>query len=55
MTKPKPKPPEPKPPKPRLPPKETFHLVVACPSERAQRELFERLAREGWKCRVITP
>lgn len=39
---------------PRPPPKETFHLVVQCPSERAQRALFERLVREGFRCRVLT-
>ncbi len=46
------KPTKPRP--PRSPPKETFHLVVRCNSERAQRELFERLVREGFKCRVLT-
>lgn len=38
----------------RRPPKEAFHLVVRCPSERAQRELFEQLIRAGFSCRVLT-
>ncbi len=32
---------------------ELFQLVVECPGESAQRELFERLTSEGFKCRVL--
>ena len=40
--------------KPRPPRREIFDLVVACKDEQQQRELFERLIREGFVCRVIT-
>jgi hypothetical protein len=40
--------------KPGAPRKAIFDLIVACRDEAQQRELFERLAREGFKCRVIT-
>jgi ParB-like chromosome segregation protein Spo0J len=32
---------------------ELFQLVVECADESAQRELFERLSGEGFKCRVL--
>jgi hypothetical protein len=43
-------------PKPVKPParRAIFDLVVACRDEAQQRALFERLVREGFKCRVIT-
>ncbi len=46
-----PRAPDKKPPPPRC---EIFDLVVACKDEQQQRELFERLVREGFVCRVIT-
>ena len=36
----------------RLPP-ELFQVVVECRDERQQRELFERLRREGMKVRLL--
>jgi ParB-like chromosome segregation protein Spo0J len=33
---------------------ETFQLLVECDGEAEQRALFERLAGEGYRCRVIT-
>src|SRR6185437_4536897 len=32
---------------------ELYQLVVECTDEAAQRELFERLSAEGFKCRVL--
>lgn len=32
---------------------ELFQLIVECPGETEQRELFERLTAEGFKCRVM--
>lgn len=33
---------------------ECYELIVSCTDETAQRELYERLNREGYKCRVLT-
>ena len=32
----------------------SYQVVVECDGERQQREVFERLTREGYKCRVLT-
>ncbi len=34
--------------------RESFQLLVECPSETEQRTLYERLTAEGRKCRVLT-
>jgi hypothetical protein len=31
----------------------SYQIVVQCGDENEQRELFERLTSEGWKCRVL--
>jgi hypothetical protein len=31
-----------------------LQIVVECKTEEAQRELYERLKREGYACRVLT-
>ncbi len=36
------------------PPAERFGVFVACADENAQRELLERLTREGYECRGLT-
>lgn len=33
---------------------EAFQIVVSCDDEDQQRELYERLVAEGYKCRVLT-
>jgi ParB-like chromosome segregation protein Spo0J len=33
---------------------EAHQVLVECDDESAQRELFERLSEEGWRCRVLT-
>jgi ParB-like chromosome segregation protein Spo0J len=35
-------------------PPSSFEVVVGCKDEAEQRELFERLSTEGWRCRVLT-
>lgn len=40
-----------KPPEVKIP--EAFQVVVECRSEEEQRELFERLTREGFACRLL--
>ena len=40
--------------KPLEPPPERFEVVVECQDESEQRELFDRLTREGLSCRVLT-
>ena len=35
-------------------PPELFQVVIECRDEAQQRELFERLRGEGYKCRVLT-
>ncbi len=53
------KPPEPTSPKPesKRPPRrglpELYQVVIECAGEEEQRELFERLAREGLKLRLL--
>ena len=42
----------PKPPRERRPP-ELFQIVIECAGEDEQRELFERLRREGLKLRLL--
>lgn len=37
----------------KIPPS-SFEVVVQCEGEGDQRELFDRLTKEGWTCRVIT-
>ena len=34
--------------------RERFQLLADCPDEAAQRKLYERLAAEGWRLRVLT-
>ncbi len=31
-----------------------FAILVDCHSEKEQKELYQRLAAEGWACRVLT-
>jgi hypothetical protein len=38
--------------KPLLP--ERFQLLVECPNEAAQKQLYEALAAQGFVCRVLT-
>jgi hypothetical protein len=39
----------------REPPlRELFHLLVKCSNETQQRELYERLTKEGHDCRVLS-
>ena len=33
---------------------ESFQLIVECETESRQKELFEKLAAEGWSCRLLT-
>lgn len=33
---------------------ELYQVVVECSDEAAQRDLYERLTGEGWKCKVLT-
>lgn len=33
---------------------ESYQIVVECDGERQQREMFQRLTDEGYKCRVLT-
>ena len=33
---------------------ESFQIVVECKSEDGQQELYERLSKEGYECRVLT-
>lgn len=33
---------------------ESFQLVIECHDESQQRELYERLTKEGYRCRVLT-
>jgi hypothetical protein len=33
---------------------ELFQLVVECENEDQQRQLYERLSADGYKCRVLT-
>jgi hypothetical protein len=32
---------------------ELYHVIVQCSDEAQQRELYERLTREGLRCRVV--
>src|SRR5262249_38246319 len=32
----------------------TFQVVVECPGEAEQREVYERLVAEGFRCRVLS-
>lgn len=34
-------------------PPELYQVVIECKDEAEQRELFERLVREGWKVRLL--
>jgi hypothetical protein len=53
MTPPKPKPPADKPkPRPAAPP-ELYQIIVECTGEAQQRDLFDRLQREGLKLRLL--
>ena len=47
------KPPDPKPNEDRPPPPELYQIVVECTDEDQQRDLFERLVREGLKLRLL--
>ena len=40
--------------KPSLPIPSLLQVLVECRSECQQRELFERLRKEGYPCRVLT-
>ena len=40
--------------KPSLPIPSLLQIVVECGSEREQQDLFERLRKEGYPCRVLT-
>jgi hypothetical protein len=44
--------PSPKPPRERRPP-ELFQIVIECRGEDEQRELYQRLRREGLKLRLL--
>ena len=33
---------------------DAFHLLVTCPSEEAQRQLYNQLTTQGHRCRVLT-
>jgi hypothetical protein len=32
---------------------ELYHVIVQCTDEAQQRDVFERLKREGYSCRVV--
>jgi len=40
--------------RPAIPIPTLLQIVVECESERQQQDLFERLHREGYSCRVLT-
>ena len=39
-------------PPPRKNPLELYHIIIHCRDEAQQRELFDRLRREGLRCRL---
>jgi hypothetical protein len=45
--------PSPDAPPPEVPIPDAFQVVVECPDEAAQRDLFERLSAEGYQCRLL--
>jgi ParB-like chromosome segregation protein Spo0J len=41
-------------PPPEVPVPESFQVVVECESEQHQREVYDRMTREGFACRLLT-
>ena len=40
--------------RPAVPIPDILQIIVQCKTEEAQRELYERLKKEGFSCRVLT-